>query len=302
MLPTRTCGMLGLAIQMPSAHKKAAILQVLSTEDASENRISRPIPKLLNNGQTSEEQQDKQVGFRDSQLMYLQLVCNIAGGILEQLKDVESKRLALKQLRSCVDVAVAINQAMSLADFEQRAKHLLGNFFGVNIVRVLFYDSDTDELIISSAQMQRKGVSKLSLEKGVVGLCARKQIVVHVASISQHPYIDAIADGLQRPGQPIPGEASMLVGPLVVDSVDGPKLVGIVQLLERRKQKSGVTEMNASEFSAEEQNLFTQLLRVCSQVAWRIHKVQELTCQVNNVPSGLIRMLAGSKGPSTVTV
>lgn len=293
-LPTRTHGMLCLAIQMPSTHKKLAILQVVSTEELPDHTTSKsmPLPKSLSGTMTSQDCQGSPSGFRDAQLMYLQLVCNIAGGILEQMRDAELKQQALKQMRSCVDVAVAINQAMSLADFEQRTKYHFGNFFAVTTARVLFYDSETDELISSSAQMNQKGITRLRLDKGVVGLCAKKQTLIHVANIAQHPYIDSAADGLLRTGQRVPSGASMLAGPMLVDSSNGPKLVGVVQLLEKRKQKSGMAEVD-SDFSTEEQNLFSQLLRVCSAVAYRIYTVQDLTCQVNDVPSGLTRMLAG---------
>lgn len=294
-LPTRTRAALAVAVQMPTSHTRLAVLQVVSTEEPREKRSPPQTPKALLGrlGRDSPEAQEPS-GFTDSQLMYLQLVCNVAGGVLEQLKDGALKQRLLDRMHSCVDVSGAINQARSLPDFEQRVKHLLGNFFGVTTVRVLFYDSETNELLISSAQMRRKGVSKLPLDKGVVGLCAKRQAVVHVANISHHPYIDAIADGLQRTGRPVAAEAAMLVGPLVIESVEGSRLVGVVQLLERQKKNTPADVADKDDgFSAEEQNLFTQLLRVCAQAAWRTYKVQELTAQVNNSQTGLMQMLSG---------
>lgn len=284
-LPTRTRTALAVAVPMPSSHRKLAMVQVVSTEDPRERRMPKHTPKELQDTLGSHHSPNDQAGFTDSQLMHLQVVCTVAGGILEQLKDAEFKQNLLDHMRSCVDVSVAINQARSLPDFEQRVKHMLGDFFGVTTVRVLFFDSDTNELLISSAQMKRKGLSRISLDKGVVGLCAKRQQLVHVANISHHPYIDAAADGLQRSGRPISSEASMLIGPLVIENVDGARLVGVVQLLERRKAKGPATETAKSEeFSAEEQSLFNQLLRVCAQAAWRTYKVEELTAQVNNTP------------------
>lgn len=294
-LPTRSRGSLAVAVQMPTSHTRLAVLQVVSTEEPKEKRSPPQTPKALQGrlGRDSPEAQEPS-GFTDSQLMYLQLVCNVAGGVLEQLKDGALKQRLLDRMHSCVDVSGAINQARSLPDFEQRVKHLLGEFFGVTTVRVLFYDSETNELLISSAQMRRKGVSKLPLDKGVVGLCAKRQAVVHVANISHHPYIDATADGLQRTGRPVAAEAAMLVGPLVIESVEGSRLVGVVQLLERQKKNGPVDVAEKDDgFSAEEQNLFTQLLRVCAQAAWRTYKVQELTAQVNNSQTGLMQMLSG---------
>jgi len=298
-LPTRNRTTLAVLIQMPTSHRRMAMIQVVVPEEKNDKGKTQTTERtVLKTTLTQDLETESKSGFTDSQLMYIQLCANVAGGILEQLKEVESKHRLLDRMHSCVDVSVAINQARSLADFEQRVKTLLGNFFGVTTVRVLFYDSSTDELLISSAQMKRKGVSRVTLDKGVVGLCASRQTVVHVGNISHHPYIDAGADGLQRSGRPVSSEASMLVGPLVIDSVEGSMLFGVIQLLERRKRKPGdamqSADLKGEEFSAEEQSLFTQLLRVCAQAAWRTFKVQELTSQVNDKKLSLVDLLAGA--------
>lgn len=291
-LPIRSRNSLALAIMMPSSHKKMAMLQILATEESKESKVPVRAPKALQERLGGRQSPDHN-GFTETHLMHLQMVCTVAGGILEQLKDADAKSYLLERMRSCFDVSVAVNQARSLPDFEQRVKTLLGNFFGVNTVRVLFYDADSNELLISSAQMRRKGLLRLGLDKGVVGVCAKRQQVIHVANISHHPYIDAAADGLQRAGRPVSSEASMLIGPLVIENVEGARLIGVVQLLERRKDKKDSGPTKDEEFSAEEQSLFNQLLRVCAQVAWRTYKVQELTAQVNNAPMSLADMLAG---------
>jgi GAF domain-containing protein len=295
-LPARTRTAVAVAVQLPNTHQKMAILQMVSMADQRSascrpQRTPRELQDLVGERKTSESS----FAFSDSHLMQLQMICNVAGGILEQLRDSEAKEHSLERMRSCVDITVAVNQARSLPDFEQRVKHSLGEFFGVSIVRVLFFDRETNELLISSAQMRRKGLSRLSLDKGVIGLCAKRQQVVHVSNISHHPYIDAAADGLQRSGRPISGDASMLVGPFIIEHVEGPRLIGIVQLLERRRKKrrSG-TEKDAlmnEDFSLEEQSLFQQLLRVCAQAAWRTYTVQELTAKVNNRSMSLGEML-----------
>lgn len=296
-LPMRTRNALAVTVQMPITHRRLAMVQVVSTEEPGK-KTRQTTPKVLQDRVSTHEPPEDQACFTDSHLMYLQLVCNVAGGVLHQLKEIEGKHRLLEKMRSCVDVSVAINQARTLPDFEQRVKHLLGNFFSVSTVRVLFYDDTTNELLISSAQTRRTGLAKLSIEKGVVGLCAKRMAVVNVANISHHPYIDAAADGLQRSGRPVSSEASMLVGPLVVDNVEEPKLVGVVQLLERRRHKAvagerGRGDGHGEEFTAEEQTLFAQMLRVCAQAAWRTFKVQELTAQMNGSPAGLVHMLAG---------
>lgn len=298
-LPTRTRATLAVPIQMPTSHTKLAVLQVVSNEELREKRTPRQIPKALQSSmgaRYSPDAQDSQTGFTESQLMYLQLVCNVAGGILEQLKVVEQKQRLLDHMHHCVDVSVAINQAKSLPDFEQRVKHMLGNFFQVTTVRVLFYDGETHELLISSAQMKRKGVSRLRLDKGVVGLCAKRQTVVHVSNISHHPYMDAAADGLQRSGRPISADSAMLVGPLVIEQAAGTRLVGVVQLLERKKKtKDSPPDIeDSNDFTDEEESLFQQILRVCAHVAWRTYKAQDLEAQlIGGQPASLAQLLAG---------
>jgi len=297
-LPMRTRNALAVTVQMPISHRKLALVQVVSTEEPGK-KTKQFTPKELQDKVSPQQLPENQACFTDSHLMYLQLVCNVAGGVLHQLKEIEGKHRLLEKMRSCVDVSVAINQARTLPDFEQRVKHMLGNFFSVSTVRVLFFDDTTNELLISAAQMKRTWVTKLSLEKGVVGLCAKRMAVVNVGNISHHPYIDAASDGLQRSGRPVSSEASMLVGPLVVDNVEEPKLVGVVQLLERRRHKAvagekGRGDGHGEEFSSEEQTLFAQMLRVCAQAAWRTFKVQELTAQLSGSPATLESMLAST--------
>jgi uncharacterized protein YigA (DUF484 family) len=298
-LPVRSRTALAVGVQLPTSHRKVAMVQVLSTEESADpNAVTQSKFVKALSTRSSPDKEAGLTGFTDSQLMYLQLVCNVAGGILEQVKQNESKVKLLDRVRSCVDISVAINQARSLPDFEQRVKHLIGQFFNVTTVRVLFYEPETNELLISSAQMKRKGVSRLCLDKGVVGHCATRQTLVNVSNISHHPYIDACADGLQRSGRPVASDAAMLVGPMVIETVDGPRLVGLIQLLERKRQKSGKAPppqgaQTGEEFTQDEVSLFTQLLRTSSQTAWRTLQVEELTAQVNNGHSGLIHMLAG---------
>merc|ERR1711933_550014 len=92
--------------------------------------------------------------------------------------------------------------------------------------------------------------------------------------ISKHQSIDSVADGLRRPGKPVHPQAAMLCGPLVTDSdqdKDGGKLLGVVQLLERRPKAASSTSpvskgVEAPEdFSTEELALFPLMLRICTQ-------------------------------------
>mmetsp|Transcript_56336 Transcript_56336/g.98396 ORF Transcript_56336/g.98396 Transcript_56336/m.98396 type:complete len:644 (-) Transcript_56336:34-1965(-) len=298
-LPFRTRTALAVAMTTPTSHSRLGVLQAVCVEDHKGSRSPAQTPRVLREiigrRQDSPAESREHTGFSDSQMMYLQLVCTVAGGILEQLKRADAKQRLLDRMRACVDVAVGINKARSLSDFEQRVKHQMSTFFTVTTVRVLFYDAEAEELLVSSAQNRRKGVHNVRLDKGVVGLCAKRQAVIHVANISHHPYIDAAADGLQRTGRPVGADAAMLCGPLIVDYDEGGKLIGVVQLLERRKKNANMGEQEYnSEFSNEEQSLFQQLLRVCAHAAWRTYRVQDLSAQVSTGQSvGLARMLAG---------
>merc|ERR1719401_1395631 len=150
-----------------------------------------------------------------------------------------------------------------------------------------------------------------SVEKGVVGMVARKMQVIHVANISQNGNIDHFADGLQRAGRPVGASAAMLVGPLLADPESIPgggdkelKLLGIVQLLERRRRTTHAQAADAGvgigggapptgEFTHQEQAHFSQLLRVFAYAARRTWKVQELSAQLDGAPHTLSRLLTG---------
>merc|ERR1719336_866318 len=186
----------------------------------------------------------------------------MAAGLLLQNERIMDRQRGVDRMRACMDVAVEVNKARSLQDFEQRVKHLFGTFFNVGSVRLLFYDSER-KCLLSSAQVRRKEPTAFGLEKGIVGLSARKMQVMHIASISQNPYVDPAADGLQRTGRPVGANASMLCGPLLGDSDHGglgeSTLLGVVQLLEKRRKTSSEGTANTStsgEFSQEEQSLF----------------------------------------------
>merc|ERR1719221_1275119 len=104
--------------------------------------------------------------------------------------------------------------------------------------------------------------------------------MIHVPQISQEPHVDPQADGLQRGGKPVSAQASMLVGPMLVDddqvSQGRNRLVGVVQLLERKKG------FDAAGFTYEEQELFQLLLGTCTQAAKKTLKVQELTARLEH--------------------
>eukprot|EP00929_Paragymnodinium_shiwhaense_P038617 TRINITY_DN20390_c0_g1_i1.p1 TRINITY_DN20390_c0_g1~~TRINITY_DN20390_c0_g1_i1.p1 ORF type:complete len:832 (-),score=168.50 TRINITY_DN20390_c0_g1_i1:64-2559(-) len=291
-LPMRTRKVMAAQLQLPTKHRNVAVVQALQPLlDARQDLDSA-------RGLGSKEA----AGFTDSQMMCLQLVCGVAGGLLEQLETLMAKELELSRHSECVDVAISVNKARSLPDFEQLVKHHLGPFFKVNTVRVLFYDQGTEKLLVSSAQMKqtrRKECMSINPDKGIVGLCVRRSMVVHVPNISQNPYVDVVADGLERNGRQVGAQAAMLCGPMVVDYDEGSRLIGVVQLLERTKVKRSKGEAAESnkeknEFTNEDEMIFKQLLRVLAHCALRTLQVQELATQMNDggmQTSGLQRMM-----------
>eukprot|EP00747_Dinoflagellata_sp_TGD_P169020 gnl/TRDRNA2_/TRDRNA2_196839_c0_seq1.p1 gnl/TRDRNA2_/TRDRNA2_196839_c0~~gnl/TRDRNA2_/TRDRNA2_196839_c0_seq1.p1 ORF type:complete len:655 (+),score=111.92 gnl/TRDRNA2_/TRDRNA2_196839_c0_seq1:50-2014(+) len=304
-LPYRAKRSMCLAMTMPGTGRRLAVLQAVSNEEKQgEKKISHfgwdadaaasgSMPKVLKSTMTSISEKPKEdVNFTDSQLSCLQLVCHIAGGILEQRERLGQTHRLVDRMQSCTDVTVAVNKAKSLPDFEQRVKHMLSNFFGVSVVRVLLFNVETQELIISKAQMHRGSAMSIGIGRGVCGMCAKRQQVIHIANVSQHPYVDQIADGLHRPGKQIALDAAMLVGPLVLDSEEGHQLLGVVQLLERTRKATNATEDElGTDFSIEDQSIFGQLLQVCAHAAWRTLKVQELHARLEGRPTDMANLL-----------
>eukprot|EP00927_Polykrikos_kofoidii_P022266 TRINITY_DN20827_c0_g1_i1.p1 TRINITY_DN20827_c0_g1~~TRINITY_DN20827_c0_g1_i1.p1 ORF type:complete len:849 (-),score=167.76 TRINITY_DN20827_c0_g1_i1:123-2669(-) len=308
-LPARTRTLLAVSVTMPTFHRKMAVLQAHTPEVHSRTTKPALAPKVLKDMLGKDIGSDAKASFTDGQLMCMQLVCSVAGSLLEQIERMEKKEAELGRQRESAEVTVTVNKARSLPDFEQRVKHLLCTFFAVRVVRILFFNAETEELLISSAQtapIRRKECTAVSINKGIVGLCARRMQVLHVINVAKHPFADAFADGLIRNGKYMTTEASMLVGPMVVDYDEGGTLVGVVQLLDRNKKRSDVgTKASAAGkcdgkggidgeagFSMEEQDFFKQFLRVLAHVAWRMLQVHETILRNSDQPGGLARIVS----------
>lgn len=307
-----------VAITLQIRERQLAVLQVScsnkpATVSPTPTAVQAPAvaaPKVLRKTLKHEDpvQGQEFTGFTDSVFGYLQLICGVAAGLLTQTDSIMERHRSVERMQACMDVAVEVNKARSLQDFEQRVKHLFGTFFNVGSVRLLFFDAE-QKCLLSSANVRKKEPTVFGLDKGIVGLTARKLQIMNVASISQSPYVDNAADGLQRAGKPVSANASMLCGPLLGDPerAGAPQeLLGVVQLLERRRptpnarsEPGGTSGGGApsGEFTAEEQNLFSRLLPVCAYSAWRIWKVQELTGLLEGTPTTLSRLLSGNKAP-----
>lgn len=237
--------------------------------------------------------------FTDAHVSYLQLVSGVVGGILVHIEKCAERRKQAVRTQAIMDGAVNVSKARNLADFEQRVRQLFSNFFSVNTIRVLIYDRESHMLLISSSQMGRKGCLSISITKGILGQCVQKRQVVNVNDVTTNPYVDPISDGLQRSGKPVVAHAAMLVGPLIVDNSSaeegklGSELVGVVQLLEKKKRSTIDGSIQISEFTPEEQMLFSQLLSVCSNAGARTIKVQQLEAKLTNTSHSLSALLSG---------
>lgn len=300
-LPHRTRTNMAVEVKMPSSHRRLAVLQVVVNEEMAKDKKATGRKSLVSRGmlpsrslvdhELEEFDVPEPTGFSDSQLMCLQLVSSIAGGTLEQQERLARESRNLIAVKNCVDIAVVVNKAGSLRDFEQRLKHQFAAFFHVRTVRVLFFNAPANTLLISSAQVRGRSAIAIRIDKGIVGLCARRQQLVHVPNVAHHPYVDAVADGLLRGGKPHVSNVSMLCGPMLVDHEDGSRLVGVVQLIERTK-KQGSEDGDGVDFTPEEQSNFEHLLQICSHVVCKAIRVQELSAEVGGNPSSLDRILA----------
>lgn len=318
-LPMRTKTGLAIAVQTPSTHRKLAVLQAVMSEKENSLTTSGSRGHLLGGHNESLSPQPRKVedsggGFNDTHLLCLQLACNVVGGVLEHHEQLGLVMRSQARVRECVEIASNVNKAKSLSDFEHRVKLALGQYFRVNMVRVLFYDHEARQLIVSAAQSQNKqkasssarrsrkqGCTVFGLDKGVVGICAKKQTTkpMHVERILQNPHIDMFADGLDLMGRPPGAETSMLCGAMVFDHDDGPRLMGVLQLVERTRDKGeGTTPRTdpyapTGKFSPEEESLFETLLQICAISAWRTFQIQLVAAKEAGSPPGLAHMLAG---------
>jgi len=218
--------------------------------------------------------------FCDHHAGWLALACNVAGGLLAQADRLHRRSEMCSRMKDCLEMAVNLNKAKSIRDFEQRMKHLFGFFFDVGFVRLLYYDEGSQRLFLSAAQQKSKEPKPQSMDKGIVGHCARTRQFQHVAVMARHQYLEPGADGLHRVGRTINSQGSMLCGPLVTDSdqsrAGGPQFLGVVQIMDRRAQnllsreaKSGKRK-DVGDFSSEEADVFQQLLRTCAQALLRV--------------------------------
>lgn len=262
-------------------------------------------PRVLQGMASTVGEQDQPV-FNERVKELMQLTCFVAGGLLAQVERAQQGQRSMGKLHTCMDIAIEVNKALSLHDFEQRTKHLLGDLFNVTSVRVLYYSEEQKQLF-ASPQTSRQESASFSLDKGVVGLVSRKLQVLHIPDISKNAFVDHFADGMQRPGRPMDSHASMLLGPLVFEPPVGSggktRLLGVVQVMERRRRPpaaqvgiggaspDAISGPTYGEFTSEEQSLFGIMLRILAVVVLKIWKAQELSAKHEGSPCSLAYLL-----------
>jgi len=140
----------------------------------------------------------------------------------------------------------------------------------------------------------------VSIAKGIMGQVVQKQQVIHVPDITANPNVDPLTDGLQRSGKPVSSHAAMLVGPMLVDAgrtdsegQSGQDLLGVVQILEKKRRNHIDGSTQTSEFTEDEQKLFQQLLVVGASAGARTVKVQQLQAQLAGTPHKMSALLSG---------
>jgi len=298
-LPTRSRYCVAMPVLTPQHSRIWAVLQVVLEDKKALISNVGFVPKTLQDFVTKDGGSTSN-GFNDTQIGYLGLLCGMVGGVLLHIEKLEQRGKLVERVRAVQEAAITVNKAKTLADFEQRVKHMFAGFFSVNTIRVLFYDRDQHVLLISSSQMRRKGCTVVSIAKGIMGQVVQKQQVIHVPDITANPNVDPLTDGLQRSGKPVSSHAAMLVGPMLVDAgrtdsegQSGQDLLGVVQILEKKRRNHIDGSTQTSEFTEDEQKLFQQLLVVGASAGARTVKVQQLQAQLAGTPHKMSALLSG---------
>lgn len=260
--------------------------------DSSSSRVSNRSSIHDAPGATTSQPDAEEVGgFAEHHSAWLGLACSVAGGLLTQADRLHRRSEMCSRMKDCLEMAVNLNKAKSIRDFEQRMKHLFGFFFDVGFVRLLYYDEGSRRLFLSAAQQKSKEPRPQSMEKGIVGSCAKARQFQNVPVMARHPHLDPVADGLNRVARPINSQGSMLVGPLSTDADQsksgGPQFLGVVQIMDRKaqnlhqgpessptKQGKRKEEAKVGDFSKEEAEIFQQLLRTCAQALLRVLAIE----------------------------
>mmetsp|Transcript_8844 Transcript_8844/g.19718 ORF Transcript_8844/g.19718 Transcript_8844/m.19718 type:complete len:618 (-) Transcript_8844:9-1862(-) len=297
-LPYQNANSAAFAVQMPGSHRRVAAFQATRMQDgvtAMPASDAIAMPKVLQRTGLAKPvevnlPEAKSRGFSDWHRVALQLACHVLGGVLEQHEARTTQVETFKKVRGAVNVAVALSKAPSLKEYELQTTTLLANFFNVSRARIFFYAAESEELFITSPILRRKGFSKATIQEGIVGLCARRRQPIHVSDTLHHPYFSSAVDLQQATSEKrLKKNTAMLCAPLMLDTSErgDSQLLGVVQLLERRRQSGS----DATGFTEEEEVLFERLLEISSHVLWRLYKAEEAAAKMSGQPSSLEQLL-----------
>lgn len=205
-------------------------------------------------------------GFSDVISAALATVVHVGECALHRWEDVTTE--TTKSWRSCLVVTVLgdLFKVHNWIDFEVRIKQGLQSVFDA-VVRILIVDGD--ELVLSKSQAVRtkkidvnggksphKHGLRYSMDRGVVGKCARTKKVIRLTHLCNSSVVDASADGLDV----FSADSTCLVG--VLESVENVKLgvFAVVQVVRVEKRK----------FSKDDESLFTSMMAMAGEAGSRV--------------------------------
>eukprot|EP00448_Togula_jolla_P000272 CAMPEP_0170610118 /NCGR_PEP_ID=MMETSP0224-20130122/22483_1 /TAXON_ID=285029 /ORGANISM="Togula jolla, Strain CCCM 725" /LENGTH=663 /DNA_ID=CAMNT_0010935461 /DNA_START=1 /DNA_END=1989 /DNA_ORIENTATION=+ len=245
-----------------------------------------------------EEQADvvvnKVMVLTDSQTKGLEMLCNLAAAILDLRRQLDVAR-ALRALASeCLTSTTQVYGARDLVAFEEHVKPMMAKLFGVESVRLSFYQCQTQELLstatrrgITEPVVGRRNITRVSIREGIVGRCARRRQVVHLEKLDS-PYISEIADGVEmHPSRH--GKVNMLAGAFVAGHSDGHSdVMGTLQLIHKKRSLgagvNGCSALAMAEqeaktsgccpFTEDDQQLFKELLPILGLACHRTIQMQ----------------------------
>jgi len=298
-LPLQRAGQV-LALPLQAGHEP--ILGALQVSAGGHQTPADGHFKVLADGDSSATP----LSLSDSQVHGLQLLISMASGIIAQRCRLQASKALYVRSRECLALTTEVQGAHTIMEFEQSVKVCMTRFFHVTIVRVSFYDPQTQKLLTTSAPVRlRKGgrtpgqlenknamvgrrtISRFPLE-GCVGRCVRYRQVIHVESVAKFPHISEHADGLDLSDT---HDVNMLCGPMVAKAADDSwQVVGVLQLIEKKRRSDSDAHVDGAageapspglarrgvceEFTEEDQDFFGSLLRPLGQAAQRTMRAQ----------------------------
>jgi hypothetical protein len=245
------------------------------------------------------------LSLSEGQISSLQLLCSTAAGILDMRRRIESVKVEQARTMECLEIVSKVHSAPHLVEFEQRAKVLMTSFFNVSSARICFYSAATHELMAvgtksrapatndgtsprePKAVIGRQAITRISIQDGVVGRCVRNREIFHLDTIITCPFINEAVDGIQVNGKT--GQINMLAGPLLAELSDDTKVVGVLQLIEKRPHSevkaadgtkvaggdpNSARRSRCEVFTDEDQRFFGELVRVLGLAAFRTMQIQ----------------------------